>query len=199
MFVLHSPSGWVEVIAGPMFSGKTDELARRVRLALRAGRRVALFTSRLDATHPAPWGVTLEHGERLESVSVATADELLRAVPPETELLAIDEIQFFDPGLRVALDRLASAGVEVVCAGLDTDYRGATFGVMGDVLAHAEAITKAYGTCARCGGSSTRTQRLVSGRPAAADSPVVATDETVVYESRCRSCHMVPEEQHDEA
>jgi thymidine kinase len=194
MFVVHSNAGWVEVIAGNMGTGKSAELLRRVRIAARAGRRVALFTSKLDHQHPAPLTLDLGDGVSVASSAVATADDLLRAVGAEVEVVAIDEVQFFDAAIGTALATLANQGVQVICAGLDTDYRGRTFGPMGDILAQAESVTKLTGICRQCGGTANRTQRLVAGRPAHVQSPTIETRHAIVYESRCRACHMVPED-----
>jgi thymidine kinase len=182
-------SGWVEVIAGPMFSGKSEELIRRVTRALIAKQPVQVFKPVIDDRYDAV-AVASHMGRTLEAQPVAGVAELEAALREDTQVVAIDEAQFFEPALVDLADRLASKGVRVILAGLDMDFRGEPFGPMAELLARAEVVEKLTAIC-RCGRAATRTQRLIAGHPAHADDPVVLVGASESYEPRCRSCHVV--------
>jgi thymidine kinase len=158
-------SGRVEVICGSMFSGKTEELIRRLRRARIARQQVQVFKPALDNRY-AEEKVMSHDGQGLEAVAVASAADVLAAVGPDTTVVGVDEAQFFDSGLPGVVDELARRGVRVVLAGLDMDFRGEPFGVMPALLARAEEVVKLHAICVICGEEASRTQRLVDGRPA---------------------------------
>ncbi|HEU4597335.1 MAG TPA: thymidine kinase [Pyrinomonadaceae bacterium] len=177
----HSSSGWIEVIAGSMFSGKSEELIRRLRRARIARLKVQVFKPEIDVRFSRDHIVS--HSEmRHESTAVRTAAELLAAVEPATEVVGIDEGQFFDLELVSVANTLAARGVRVIIAGLDQDYTGRPFEPMPQLLAVAEYITKTHAICVRCGQPANYSQRIaeVEGRV------VVGASDT--YEARCRRC-----------
>lgn len=187
--VLHR-KGWIEVIAGPMFSGKSEELIRRVRRALIARQRVLVFKPRLDDRYHASHVVSHD-GERVEAISVERAAEMEAHLAPLPQVVAVDEVQFLDRGFLDLAERLAQAGVRVIAAGLDLDFRGEPFGIMPELLARAEFVEKLTAICPRCGAPATRTQRLVDGKPARYTDPVILVGAMERYEPRCRACHQV--------
>ena len=187
-----SRPGWIEVVTGVMFSGKSEELIRRVRRAIIARRRVQVFKSHFDSRFAGLYSVTSHDGRELEATPVDSAAEIFRLVRPDTELVAIDEAQFIDPEIVSVVTALAARGVRVILAGTDTDFRGEPFGAMGDLLAIAESVDKLQAICVICGDLATRNQRLVDGRPARYDSPIIMIGGRESYEARCRHCHRVP-------
>ena len=203
--MLRSPyhGGHLEVIVGPMFSGKSEELIRRVTRAVIARQRVAVFKPAIDDRYHADF-VASHSGRQTEAVAVPSTASvrarlsgegtLLAASAELPEVIGFDEAQFFDAGLvPLALD-LASRGVRVILAGLDLDFRGEPFGVMPDLLARAESVEKLSAICVVCGAPATRTQRLIGGRPARASDPVVLVGAAERYEARCRVHHELLEE-----
>lgn len=184
-------SGRVEVICGSMFSGKTEELIRRLRRAKIARQKVMVFKPVLDNRY-AEEKVVSHNGQDLDAVAVAEASDILAQAGPETTVVGIDEAQFFDTGLPAVVDELAARGVRVVLAGLDLDFRGEPFGVMPVLMARAEEVTKLHAICVVCGEDASRTQRLVNGRPANYHDPVIMVGASEVYEARCREHHDVP-------
>ena len=191
-------TGRLEIVAGVMFSGKSEELIRRVRRAMIARRRVSVFKSRLDQRYGTADHLSSHTGVTLEATSIDRSDEILRAVkePASVDVVAIDETQFLDAGIVEVATHLAESGVRVVCAGTDTDFRGEPFGMMGHLMAIAEEVTKLQAICIQCGGLACRNQRLVDGKPARWEMPVVMVGGSESYEARCRDCFQVPK--HDE-
>jgi thymidine kinase len=186
--IRHNPNGgWLEVICGPMFSGKSEEMIRRLRRAEIAGQRVVIFKPRLDDRYDAA-DVVSHAGARMRGVPVASAHELL-ARAQEAEVVGIDEVQFLDDEIVVVALALADAGVRVVAAGLDQDFRRLPFGPMPTLLAHAEFVDKLQAVCHRCGGPATTTQRLVDGEPAPYSGETIVVGANEQYEARCRGCH----------
>jgi len=190
--------GWIEVVSGVMFSGKSEELIRRVRRATLAHRAVQVFKSHLDSRYAGMYNVTSHDGTALEATPVDSAAEILRQVRPGTELVAIDEGQFLGPELVAVATLLAQRGVRVIVAGTDTDFRGEPFGAMGDLMAVAEMVDKLRAICIVCGGEACRNQRLVDGRPARWDAPLIVVGGRESYEARCRHCHRVPRADEDQ-
>lgn len=174
-------SGQIEVICGSMFSGKTEELIRRLRRAGFARQRIQVFKPGADDRY-AKEAVVSHAQERFDAKVVATSAELLRQVDDRTEVVGVDEVQFFDAGIVEVLDKLANQGKRVIVAGLDQDYLGRPFEPMPQIMAIAEYVTKTLAVCVRCGAPANRSQRLVAG-----DSRVLvgAAD---AYEPRCRRC-----------
>lgn len=179
--------GWLEVICGPMFSGKSEEMIRRLRRAEIAGQRVVIFKPRIDDRYDAS-DVVSHAGVRMRAVAVDGVAELVGRAAGH-DVVGIDEVQFFDAGIVEASLGLADRGVRVVVSGLDQDFRRLPFGVMPDLLAHAEFVDKLQAVCHRCGGTATTTQRLVEGRPAAYSGETVVVGAAEQYEARCRDCH----------
>ena len=179
--------GWLEVVCGPMFSGKSEEMIRRLRRAEIAGRRVVIFKPRIDDRFDAD-DVVSHAGVRMRAVPVGSVAELLARAHGH-DVVGVDEVQFFEPSIVGAALALADNGARVVAAGLDQDFRRLPFGPVPELLSHAELVDKLQAVCHRCGGPATTTQRLVDGAPApyAGDTIVVGASEQ--YEARCRDCH----------
>jgi thymidine kinase len=176
-------AGWIEVICGPMFSGKTEELIRRLKRAQIARQRVQAFKPRLDDRYEV--NRLVSHSlQRLESAPVERAEEILRLVRSDAQVVGIDEVQFLGPEAAPVIESLADRGLRVICAGLDQDYRGRPFEPMPHLLAIAEYITKELAICVVCGNPAGRSQRIVS----ASDRVVVGA--AGAYEARCRRCHL---------
>jgi thymidine kinase len=193
MSLPHLPhhQGWIEVVVGPMFSGKSDELIRRIKRALIARQRVLVFKPRIDDRYNLT-DVSSHDGIRAEAIPVRDSTELrVRLTDPLPEVVAVDEAQFFDAGLIGVVLELADKGVRVICAGLDMDFRGEPFGIIPDLLTRAEYVEKLYAVCPVCGAPATRTQRFVNGKPARYDDPVILVGAREAYEPRCRKCHTV--------
>ena len=179
--------GWLEVVCGPMFSGKSEEMIRRLRRAEIAGQRVVIFKPRIDDRFDAS-DVVSHAGARMRAVPVGSVAELV-ARARGFEVVGIDEVQFFEPAIVPAALELADAGMRVVVAGLDQDFRRLPFGPMPELLAHAEFVDKLQAVCHRCGGPATTTQRLVDGAPAPYSGETVVVGAAEQYEARCRECH----------
>ena len=178
---LSAKPGWIEVIAGSMFSGKSEELIRRLRRAQIAKQKVQIFKPAIDNRYGD--GNIVSHSEmKIPSVDVASARELIEAVLPDTEVVGIDEGQFFDAGLPAVCADLAADGKRVIIAGLDLDYLGNPFEPMPQLLAAAEYITKTLAICMVCGEPANHTQRLVASR----ERVLVGAGDS--YEARCRHC-----------
>jgi thymidine kinase len=184
-------SGRIEVICGSMFCGKTEELIRRVRRAIIAKQTVQVFKPIIDHRYGLE-RVTSHDGQNVEAKAVAKAGEIPALLEPNTTVVAIDEVQFFDDAIVPIVEQLAAQGLRVICAGLDMDFRGEPFGSMPGLLAHAEDVTKLHAICVICGENASRTQRLVNGSPARYDDPVIMIGAKEVYEARCREHHDVP-------
>jgi thymidine kinase len=187
--IMHR-KGWIEVIAGPMFSGKSEELIRRVRRALIARQSVLVFKPRLDNRYHESHVVSHD-GKQVAAIPVESAAEMAAHLDPLPQVVAVDEVQFLDRGLLSLVEGLAARGVRVILAGLDLDFRGEPFGIMPELLARAEFVEKLSAICPRCGAPATRTQRLVNGRPARYSDPVILVGAEEHYEPRCRACHEV--------
>lgn len=186
----HSQGG-VEVITGPMFSGKSDELIRRLRRARIARQKIHVFKPSID-TRYTEGKVTSHAGTEFEATPVERSAAITELVDDETTVVGIDEAQFFDLDLIRVVQELADQGVRVIVAGLDTDFRGEPFGPMPTLMAQAERVDKLTAICMVCGDPATRTQRLINGRPARFEDPVVVVGASELYEARCRRHHQVP-------
>jgi thymidine kinase len=186
--------GWIEVVAGVMFSGKSEELLRRVRRAMIARKRVQLFKSHLDDRYSGLFSISSHDGRTAEAVPVDSSEQIALRLDPTAQVVAIDEAQFLDPGIVPLVTSLADRGRRVVLAGTDTDFRGEPFGSMPQLMAVAELVDKLHAICVLCGNPASRNQRLIGGRPAPYDSPTIMVGGTESYEARCRACHQVPRE-----
>jgi thymidine kinase len=193
-----STSGWIEVVCGVMFSGKSEELIRRVRRSMIARRKVQVFKSHLDARYAGIYHVSSHDGRTVEAVPVDNSVQIAERIEPDTQVIAIDEAQFLDAGIVDVVTALAERGRRVIVAGTDTDFRGEPFGAMPQLLAVAEVVDKLHAICVICGNPASRNQRLIEGRPARYDSPVIMVGSAESYEARCRHCHSVPRRDEDQ-
>ena len=182
--------GWLELIVGPMFSGKSEELIRRVTRALIARQQVQVFKPAIDIRYDTV-AVASHNGRKLEAVAIRDEAELRSRLLPGVQVVAIDEGQFLSEELVTLALTLADAGKRVIVAGLDLDFRGEPFGPIPRLLAHAEMVDKLTAICLSCGAAATRTQRLIGGHPAHYDDPVILVGAAESYEPRCRACHTV--------
>ncbi len=183
--------GWIELICGSMFSGKTEELIRRARRAQIARQKLQVFKPGLDDRYGVE-KLASHDGVSWDAVSVQDARQILGLVRSDTRVVIIDEVQFFDRSIANVCNVLADAGKRVIAAGLDTDFRGEPFGPVPLLLAEAEVVDKLQAICVVCGAPATRTQRLIDGQPASYDDPIIMVGASEVYEARCRRCHEVP-------
>jgi thymidine kinase len=184
--------GWIEVISGVMFSGKSEELLRRVRRALIARKRVQVFKSHLDDRYAGVFSISSHDGSRLDAHPVSSSVQIAEFVQPDTQVVAIDEAQFLDDGVVKVVNDLADRGIRVIVAGTDMDFRGEPFGPLPKLLAIAEKVDKLHAICVVCGDLATRNQRLIDGKPAPAEGPTIQVGGAERYEARCRKCHQVP-------
>ena len=191
MDALHK-DGSIEVVCGCMFSGKTEELIRRVRRATIAKQKVQVFKPHID-TRYAIGQVKSHNGLGVDAVPVPSSRDILDLVEPDTTVVAVDEAQFFDHDLPHIVSKLADGGKRVICAGLDLDFRGEPFGPMPMLLCIAERVDKLTAICVVSGEPATRTQRIINGKPASYHDPVILVGATESYEARSRRCHEVPD------
>ncbi|MEW6105877.1 MAG: thymidine kinase [Bacillota bacterium] len=183
--------GRIEAIVGPMYSGKTEELIRRVRRARIAGLEVQVFKPAIDDRYSVQQ-VSSHAGGRIDAILVTRAVEVLRTSAGAADVVAIDEAQFFDEAIVRVCDTLAENGARVIVAGLDTDFRGEPFIQVAKVMAIADHVTKLDAVCEVCGAPATRSQRIINGVPARFDDPIVLVGAKESYQARCRRCHVVP-------
>jgi thymidine kinase len=191
-------AGWIEVICGVMFSGKSEELIRRVRRAIIAKKKVQVFKSHLDERYAGIYRISSHDGRSVDAVPIDTPEQIAQLVQPETQVVAIDEAQFLDPSIVDLATALANRGTRVIVAGTDSDFRGEPFGPMPQLLAVAEIVDKLHAICVICGNPASRNQRLIGGKPARYDSPTIMVGSTESYEARCRACHSVPRRDEDQ-
>lgn len=192
MLVDETPNaGSIEVITGCMFSGKTEELIRRVRRVAFARQRYCVFKHHLDARYTIANVASHNHVE-IEAIPIALPQDILRAVTGSDHVVAIDEGHFFGADVIGIVEELAGRGKRVIITGLDLDFRGEPFGPMPELLARADSIAKLTAVCMVCGGAATRTQRIIAGQPASYHDPVVLVGAAETYEPRCRRHHEVP-------
>jgi len=183
--------GSVEVITGSMFCGKTEELIRRLRRATIAKQKIQVFKPVIDDRY-AYTKVTSHAGSDIEAFPINNSAELLEHLDPEATVIGIDEAQFFDQAIVDVANHLADRGLRVIVTWLDTDFRGEPFSCMPVMIAKADKVDKLSAICMVCGEPATRTQRLIDGRPAHYNEPIVVVGASNMYEARCRRCHDVP-------
>jgi thymidine kinase len=179
--IVKGNMGWIEVVVGPMFSGKSEELIRRLRRAEIARQRVQIFKPTIDSRFAAN-EIVSHSGLGIPSDNVAKASEILEKLQPRTEVVGIDEAQFLGEELVEVCTKLANLGKRVIVAGLDTDFRGRPFEPMPRLLAVAEEITKLLAICVRCGNPAVHTQRMVE------NEELIVVGASGAYEARCRRC-----------
>ena len=185
--------GWIEVICGSMFSGKSEELIRRVHRVQIAKKKVQVFKPTIDTRYSIQY-IYSHNGTKIEAINISNSKELLEKTEPDTEVVAIDEAQFYDKGIVAICQKLADQGRRVIVAGLDQDFRGEPFGPIPELLAVAEYIDKLQAICMICGSTASKTQRLVNGKPAKYSDPIILIGAKETYEARCRKCHVVIKE-----
>lgn len=195
--MLTTQKGWIEIICGSMFSGKSEELIKRVKRARIAKQNVQVFKPSIDDRYQ-QYAVCSHNGDSLEAEILQLAHDLFPLLKQETECVAIDEIQFFDHGIIEVVQALADRGIRVIGAGLDQDFKAEAFGPMPELLAIAESVTKLQAICVKCGSLASRTQRLIDGMPAHRHDPIILVGASESYEPRCRHCHELKEDSRTE-
>ena len=183
--------GWIEVVCGSMFSGKSEELIRRVRRASFGRLKVQVFKPKLDNRYSES-EVVSHNGTKVYAVPIENASLILDELKSDTQIVALDETQFFDYDVVDVVQELADQGIRVIVAGLDQDFRGEPFGCMPVLMSLAETVTKLQAICLSCGSPASRTQRLIDGQPASYNDPIILVGASESYEPRCRHCHEVP-------
>ena len=184
--------GWIEVICGCMFAGKTEELIRRINVLSYARKNILVFKPKIDDRYSTT-EIASHAGSKVPCIVISEAKEILNHVNYDTDVVAIDEVQFFDEDVVDICEYLADSGLRVMVAGLDKDFRGEPFGVLPDLLTRAEFVTKLTAVRAKCGAPATRTQRIINGKPASFNDPIVLVGAKEAYEPRCRHCHEIVE------
>jgi thymidine kinase len=187
---LNQKEGWIEVITGPMFAGKTEELLRRVKRLEYAKKNIIVFKPVIDNRY-AETEVVSHNKNKTKSVNIQKAEDMFMHVTKDTEVIVIDEVQFLDSATVDVINAFANAGKRVIVSGLDMDFRGVPFSIMPTLLSMAEYVTKLSAVCLECGSPATRTQRIVNGKPARYLDPIVLIGASESYEARSRKCHKV--------
>lgn len=175
-----------------MFAGKTEELIRRINVLSYARKNILVFKPKIDDRYSTT-EIASHAGSKVPCIVISEAKEILNHVNYDTDVVAIDEVQFFDEDVVDICEYLADSGLRVMVAGLDKDFRGEPFGVLPDLLTRAEFVTKLTAVCAKCGAPATRTQRIINGKPASFNDPIVLVGAKEAYEPRCRHCHEIVE------
>jgi thymidine kinase len=188
---LNQKEGWIEVITGPMFAGKTEELLRRIKRLEYAKQNILVFKPTIDNRYEQGHVVSHDHN-KTHSINISESKEILEYVKKDTQVVAIDEIQFLDEAAVDICEYLADKGLRVIVSGLDRDFRGEPFSFMPKLLSLAEYVTKLTAICVKCHTPATRTQRIINGKPAKFDDPIILVGAKDSYEARCRDCHEVP-------
>lgn len=187
---LRCKDGWIEVICGGMFAGKTEELIRRINRINLAKKEIIVFKPYIDDRYDKS-SIVSHSMRKVKAIVLKNSQEVLPYIEKLPYAVAFDEAQFFDKNIIQIMEHLADSGVRVIVAGLDRDFRGEPFGIMPDILARAEYVTKLQAICQVCGAPATRTQRIVNGAPANYDDPIILVSAKESYEARCRHCHIV--------
>ncbi|MEN3015338.1 MAG: thymidine kinase [bacterium] len=182
--------GWIELIVGCMFSGKSEELIRRVKRAIIANQKVIAFKPHIDNRYDRDM-VSSHNGIKVEAIVVKSAEEIYEK-SKDFDVVAIDEAQFFDSKLIEIVEKLADQNKRVIIAGLDQDFRGEPFSIMPHLMAIADSVEKLHAICVVCGAVATKSQRLINGSPAPYDSPTIIIGAMETYQPRCRKCFQKP-------
>ena len=182
--------GYIEVVVGPMYSGKSEELIRRLKRAKIAKLNIIVFKPHIDDRYSKS-DVVSHSGDSIEAIPIEKPSDIYDLIDEDIQVVGIDEVQFFDEDIvNIAVD-LANKGVRVIAAGLDMDFKGEPFGPTPRLLAVAEFVDKIQAICSVCGQPATRSQRLIDGKPARYDDPIIQVGAVESYEARCRKCHVV--------
>ena len=183
--------GWIDCICGSMFSGKSEELLRRIKRGVIAKQKVLLFKPSIDNRYDEN-RVSTHNGNSYDSISIEKSSDILNFVKDtKYDIIGIDEIQFFDNDIVKIINKLADDGIRVIVAGLDMDFKAEPFHPMPEIMAISEMVTKLHAVCNKCGKEASRSQRLINGKPAKYDDPVVVIGASESYEARCRHCHEI--------
>ena len=183
--------GWIEVVTGSMFSGKSEELIRRVKRARYGKKKTIVFKPEIDDRYCVN-SVVSHNGDQVNAINISKANEIKQYITQDIDVVAIDEIQFLDDEVIEICTDLANKGKRVIVAGLDTDFKGQPFGCTHILMSIAEYVDKLQAICVVCGNPASRTQRLIEGKPASKKDPVILVGAIESYEARCRRCHVVP-------
>ncbi|CBH22255.1 Thymidine kinase [Acetoanaerobium sticklandii] len=189
---MYRPSGhgYIEAVVGPMYSGKSEELIRRLKRAKIAKQEVIVFKPCIDNRYSKE-DVVSHSGISIRAIAINHTEEIHKYITGETQVVGIDEVQFFDEGIVDVALELADKGIRVIAAGLDLDFKAEPFGPVPELLARAEFVDKLQAVCVKCGAPATRTQRLINKEPARYDDPIILVGATESYEARCRKCHRI--------
>ena len=180
--------GWIECICGSMFSGKSEELLRRIKRGVIAKQKVLLFKPSIDNRYEENM-VSTHNGNSYESVNIDKAEQIYDyIIDKKYDIIGIDEVQFFDEKIVEVINKLADDGIRVIVAGLDMDFKAEPFHPMPEIMAVSEMVTKLHAVCNKCGKEASRSQRLIDGEPARYDDPIVVIGASESYEARCRHC-----------
>ena len=190
MMYQQFPAGWVEIISGCMFAGKTEELIRRIKTLQYGKKKVKVFKPRIDNRYAVD-EIASHSGYKVSCICIDEAYDILKYLEDDDEVICVDEVQFLSKDIVKISEALADRGIRVILAGLDRDFRGEPFGSMPDLLIHAEFVTKLSAVCNKCGNPATRTQRIINGEPANYKDPIILVGAVEAYEPRCRHCHEV--------
>lgn len=183
--------GWIECICGSMFSGKSEELLRRIKRGVIAKQKVLLFKPSIDNRYEENM-VSTHNGNSYESVNIDKAEQIYDyIIDKKYDIIGIDEVQFFDEKIVEVINKLADDGIRVIVAGLDMDFKAEPFHPMPEIMAVSEMVTKLHAVCNKCGKEAGRSQRLIDGEPARYDDPIVVIGASESYEARCRHCHEI--------
>ncbi|HHU59749.1 TPA: thymidine kinase [bacterium] len=183
-------SGWIEVICGCMFAGKSEELIRRINTLEYAKKNIIVFKPLIDDRYSED-EIASHKGNKIKCYSISRSKDILKFIEDDTDVVAIDEVQFFDENIIPICEMLADKQIRVMVAGLDKDFKGKPFYIMSELLARAEFVTKLSAICVKCGAPATITQRLVNNKPASYKDPIILIGASESYEARCRHCHIV--------
>lgn len=188
MMYQQYPAGFIEVICGCMFAGKTEELIRRIKTLQYGRKKVKVFKPRIDNRYAID-EIASHSGYKVSCICIDYANDILKYLEEDDDVICVDEVQFLSKDIVSISDALANKGIRVILAGLDRDFRGEPFGSMPDLLIRAEFVTKLSAVCNKCGNPATRTQRMINGEPANYHDPIILVGATESYEPRCRHCH----------
>ena len=185
--------GYIETVIGPMYSGKSEELIRRLKRAKIAKQNVVVFKPQIDNRYSED-DVVSHSGDSIEAIAINNSNQIYDYIDEDTQVVGIDEVQFFDENIVDVAINLADKGIRVITAGLDMDFKGEAFGPTPRLLAVSEFVDKIQAICSVCGQPATRSQRLINGQPARYNDPIIQVGAVESYEARCRKCHIVPNE-----